>query len=294
LAFSLVAANYVEKIWMVLSRVMRRKLWLIFKRLTRILFNISLIGLGSAYFSLVIFKKPILSPIHAVISKAYNNTGQFWLRAKMEGIAENNLNFYFSRFDRIYSILQNVILIIFIVFAVVYIITIVIKINRNRIDKINERFPFVKLELALVLPLIFSVFMWVHLATRTSYDSRPKQNVAPPEVVVISEQSNMRPMMEATPQKLIIKQVDNAKVAGYLFPNIKAVEYKNLKVTSRNGVLFDSQDRLMVKPLDGQPITIEFATANIKRALWITILSWIGVIVFFIVSGFQQKKLLDD
>ncbi|MEE9571981.1 MAG: hypothetical protein V3W20_02915, partial [Candidatus Neomarinimicrobiota bacterium] len=53
LAFSLVAANYVEKIWMVLSRVMRRKPWLIFKRLTRILFNISLIVLGSAYFSLV-------------------------------------------------------------------------------------------------------------------------------------------------------------------------------------------------------------------------------------------------
>jgi hypothetical protein len=83
-------------------------------------------------------------------------------------------------------------------------------------------------------------------------------------------------------------------VEGYLFPNIKAVEYKNLKVTSQNGILFDSQNRLMVKPLDNQPITVEFKTEKIKQALWITILSWIGVIIFFIVSSFQRTKLLDD
>jgi ATP-dependent Zn protease len=136
--------------------------------------------------------------------------------------------------------------------------------------------------------------MWVHLATRTSYDSRPKQNVAPPEVVVIPELHNVHPKMKTTPQKLIIEQVDNINVEGYLFPNIKAVEYKNLKVTSQNGILFDSQNRLMVKPLDNQPITVEFKTEKIKQALWITILSWIGVIIFFIVSSFQRTKLLDD
>ena len=291
LGFSLVTANYVEKIWIVLLRVMRRKPWLIFKRLTKIVFNISLIGLGSTYFSLVAFKKLILSQLYAVVSKAYNNTGHFWLRNKMEGIAENNLNFYFSRVDQLYSMLQNVVLIILIVFVVMYIIKLLIRANRSRIDKINERFPFAKLELTLVLPLMFSVFMWVHLATRTSYDSHPKQNVTPPEVVVVSDQSNVQPKMEATPQKLIIEQNDNANVEGYLFPNIKAVEYKNLKVTSRNGVLINSQDRLMVKPLDGQPIIIEFTTENIKRALWITILSWMGVIVFFILSGWRSKKL---
>lgn len=294
LGFSLVAANYVEKIWVVLLRVARKKPWLIFKRLTKILFNISLIGLGSTYFSLIIFKKPIISQIHNVVSTAYNNTGHFWLRNKMEGITENDLNFYFSRFDGLYSTLQNVVFIIFVVFVVVYIITLVIKINRNRIDKINERFPFAKLELALVLPLIFSTSMWVHLGTRTPYEYHPKQDVAPPELVVISEQPNVQPMMEVTPQKLIITQVDKAIVEGYLFPNIKAVEYKNLKVTSRNGVLFDSQSRLMVKPIDDQQIIIEFRTEKIKRAMWITILSWAGVLIFFIVSGFRSKILQED
>ncbi len=42
LGFSLVAVNYVEKIWRVLLRAMRRKPWLIFKRVTKMLFNISL------------------------------------------------------------------------------------------------------------------------------------------------------------------------------------------------------------------------------------------------------------
>ena len=167
-------------------------------------------------------------------------------------------------------------------------------INKSSIDKINKRFPFAKLELALVLPLIFSTSMWVHLATRTPYDSRPKQNVTPPELVVISEQSNVSPTMEVTPQKLIITQIDNAKVEGYLFPNIKAVEYKNLKITSRNGILLNSQNHLMVKPLDNKTIIIEFTTEKIKRAIWITILSWTGVIVFFLVRNFRPKKLRDN
>ena len=293
LGFSLVAANHVERIWIVLLRVARRKPWLLFKRLAKILFNIYLIGLGSTYFGLMIFKKPILSQLHGVISKAYDNTGHFWLRNRMEGIFENNLTFYFNRLDRLYSTLQNVILVIFAVFVVVYIITLIIKVNKNSIDKINARFPFAKLELALVLPLIFSTFMWVHLATRTPYDSKPKQNVAPPELVVISEQSNVLPMMVATPQKLIITQIDNANVEGYLFPNIKAVEYKNLKITSRNGILFNSQNHLMVKPLDNQPIIIELTTEKIKRAIWITILSWVGVMIFFIARNFRPKKLRD-
>ena len=293
LGFSLVAANHVERIWIVLLRIMRRKPWLIFKKLAKTLFNISLIGLGSTYFSLMIFKKSILSQIYAVISKAYNNTGYFWLRSKMEGIAENDLNFYFSRLDRLYSTLQNVVFAIFVVFVIVYIITLIIKINRNHVDKINERFPFAKLELALVLPLMFSTFMWIHLATRTHYDSHPKQDVSPPELIVLSEQSNAHPKMEVTPQKLIITQVDKAKVEGYLFPNIKAVEYKNLKITSQNGILSNSQNRLMVKPLDNQPIIIEFITEKIKRSLWITILSWTGVIIFYIARNFRPKKLQD-
>ena len=294
LGFSLVAANHVERIWIVLLRVTRRKPWLIFKRLVKILFNIFLIGLGSTYFSLMIFKKPILSQLYGVISKAYGNTGHFWLRNRMEGILENNLTFYFSRLDRLYTTLQNVILIIFVVFFVVFIITLIIEINKNSINKINERFPFAKLELALVLPLIFSTSMWVHLATRTPYNSRPKQNVTPPELVVISEQSNVSPAMEVTPQKLIITQIDNANVEGYLFPNIKAIEYKNLKITSRNGILLNSQNHLMVKPLDNKTIIIEFTTEKIKRAIWITILSWTGVIVFFLVRNFRPKKLRDN
>jgi len=112
-------------------------------------------------------------------------------------------------------------------------------------------------------------------------------------VVVISKQSNTLPLMKATPQKLIITQSDNANVGGYLFPNIKAVEYKNLKITSRNGNLFNSKDRLMVKPLDNQPIIIEFTIEKIKQTIWITILSWIGVIIFFIVRTFRLKKLRD-
>jgi hypothetical protein len=293
LGFSLVAANHVERIWIVALRIARRKPWLIFKKLVKMLFNISLIGLGSTYFGMMIFKYPILNQLHGVISKAYNNTGHFWLRNRMEGILENNLTFYFSRLDRLYSTLQNVIFVVFAVFVVVYIITLIIKINKNSIDKINVRFPFAKLELALVLPLIFSTSMWVHLATRTPYDSHPKQNVAPPELVVISEQSNVLPTMQATPQKLIITQMDNANVEGYLFPNIKAVEYKNLKITSRNGNLYNSQNRLMVKPLDNQPIIIEFTIEKIKQAIWVTILSWIGVIIFFIARNFRLKKLRD-
>ncbi|MEE9573133.1 MAG: hypothetical protein V3W20_08810, partial [Candidatus Neomarinimicrobiota bacterium] len=272
LGFSLVTANHVERIWIVVLRIARRKPWLIFKKLAKMLFNISLIGLGSTYFGMIIFKYAILNQLHDVISKAYNNTGHFWLHKRMEGILENNLTFYFSRLEGLYVTVHNIILDIFVVFVIVYIITLIIKINKDSINKINAKFPFIKLELALVLPLMFSTFMWVQLATRTPYDSHPKQNVAPPEVVVISKQSNALPLMKATPQKLIITQINNANVGGYLFPNIKAVEYKNLKITSRNGYLYNSKNRLMVKPLDNQPIIIEFTTEKIKQAIWITIL----------------------
>ncbi|NHZ86449.1 MAG: hypothetical protein GWP19_11300 [Planctomycetia bacterium] len=177
---------------------------------------------------------------------------------------------------------------------VIFITLLLIKINKQSIKQLIAKYPYIKLELALVLPLMFSTFMWVHLATRTAYDSRPKQNVTPPELVVISEQSNIYPKMKVTPQKLIITPVDNANIEGYLFPNIKAIEYKNLKVVSRNGILFDSQNRLMVKPLDDQPITIEFQTDKINRALLITLLSWAGVVIFFITISFQTKKVRDD
>lgn len=294
LGFSLVAANYVEKIWMVLVRVAKRKPWRVFKKLTKILFNISLIGLGSIYFGLIAFKKLIFSQMHNVISAAYNNTGYFWLRNRMEGLEINDLNFYYNRFDGLYSTLQDIVLIVLCVLLMIFIITLIIKFNRSRVDKINTKYPYLKLELTLVLPLMFSTFMWVHLATRTSYEHHPKQEVTAPKVVVIAEQSNVQPKLKATPQKLVITQVINANIEGYLFPNIKAVEYKNLKVTSHNGVLVNSQNRLMVKPLDNRPIVIEFTTEKIKRTISITILSWTGVIIFFIVSGIRSKKVRDD
>ncbi|MEE8478832.1 MAG: hypothetical protein V3S42_02380, partial [Candidatus Neomarinimicrobiota bacterium] len=145
LGFSLVAANHVERIWIVVLRIARRKPWLIFKKLAKILFNISLMGLGGTYFGMMIFKYPILNQLHGVISKAYNNTGHFWLRKRMEGILENNLTFYFSRLDRLYLTLHNIILDVFIAFVIVYIITVIIKINKNSISKINTKFPFIKL-----------------------------------------------------------------------------------------------------------------------------------------------------
>lgn len=296
LGFSIVAAYNVEGIWSILQKFTNSKQCL---RLKRIIINICkvfavLIVLATVV--LITFKTQLLRTVNNTIKSSYYNTGNSWLRGKMEGISENSLDFYYQRAEGIYSTFINILLVLVVIIIVLTIITIIMKKERARIDNINNTYPFLKFELVLALPLLFSVTMWIHLATRTPYDEHPKQEVTPP-VIVLRDNSFLNPeLIIATPRSLIIEQskISEAKSNKMIFPNINYSEHKNLNIATKNAIFINYNNILALSPLNGNDIVINFETRNINRALIITISSWFVLLVYYIGLKFRmyfKKKL---
>ncbi len=91
-----------------------------------------------------------------------------------------------------------------------------------------------------------------------------------------------------TPQSLTIIQTQNGRPNTYIFSEILANDGICLSVSTNNATLANDGNRLALEAVDDSIIKIIYETDKIKRALWITILSWAGVFVFFASSGLRS------
>ena len=294
LGFTLVLANNTEKIWLVLSDWLKTKIWINIKTVAIILFKVAILGLGVVWLVLLFFKNQILDQFKNVISIAFNGEAFAFIRNRMEGMDQNNLEFYFLKAENLYSVIQQWILIIFIFLFMIVVFALIFKINRNKTAIIIEKYPFLKFEMLLAIPLLFSMSMWTKLAISVPYSDFPVQTVESPTVIVGGDSLYSAPKISVTPKEMIIKQEVEKQPYGYKFPKILARDSKYLLVKTKNAVLFNVQNELMIKPLDNEEIIVTFKTKTINRTLLITIISWLGSIIFFIVSNFRSKKLRDS
>jgi hypothetical protein len=96
--------------------------------------------------------------------------------------------------------------------------------------------------------------------------------------------------MEVTPKNLLIKPDIESKVKGYIFPQIPATDHKYFEVTSKNAILFNKNGQLMLKPLDNEPIEMQFRTDSVWKALIIPIVSWSMVIGLMLTQLVAKRK----
>lgn len=291
--FALLLANYSKGIWKEFHQFVETKFWQISKKVMMRTFHIILFGMGFIVIFLRLFKSIITSKFNEVITGAYNNTGHFWLRQKMEGINENSLEFYYFRFDMVYS---AIILWLFIIFGVLFLAFLLIyffKKKRKLFEPMIVRFPNLKFELLLAIPLIFSTAMWTNLASSVPYDSYNVLPVMPPKILVDSYVNIDPPEIEVTPSQIIVKPVDDVKVNGYIFLQIPATDYKHFEIISNNAILFDKNEQLMLKPLDNKPIEMQFRTEGVRKSLIITLFSW-GLATIFMITVFVRNRKIKN
>ncbi len=291
LGFTLVLANNTEKIWLVLSDWLKTMRWKNIKTLAIILFKVAVLGLGVVWLVLLFLKNQILDQFKNVISIAFNGEAFAFIRDRMEGMDQKNLEFYFLKAENLYSVIQQWILITFIFLFMIVVFALIFKINRNKTAIIIENYPFLKFEMLLVIPLLFSMSMWTKLAISVPYTDFPVQTVESPTIIVEGDSLYSAPKISVTPKEMIIKPEVEKQPYGYKFPKILARDSKYLLVKTKNAVLFNVQNQLMIKPLDNEEIIVTFKTKTINRTLLITLISWLGSIIFFIVSNFRSKKL---
>lgn len=294
LGFTLVLANNIEKIWLVLSDWLKTKIWINIKTVAIILFKVAVLGLGVVWLVLLFLKNQILDQFKNVISIAFNGEAFAFIRNRMEGMDQKNLEFYFLKAENLYSVIQQWILITFIFLFMIVVFALIFKINRNKTAIIIEKYPFLKFEMLLAIPLLFSMSMWTKLAISVPYSDFPVQTVESPTVIVGGDSLYSVPKISVTPKEMIIKQEVKKQPYGYKFPKILARDSKYLLVKTKNAVLFSVQNELMIKPLDNEEIIVTFKTKTINRTLLITLISWLGSIIFFIVSNLRSKKLRDS
>ncbi|MCK4903092.1 MAG: hypothetical protein KAS35_00275 [Candidatus Marinimicrobia bacterium] len=288
--YAVLLANYIPSIWKEMDIFIRTKVWSILKRILLIVGYSIFLGSGVCFVILGAFKQLITNRFANVITAAYNNTGHYWLKQRMEGIHENSLEFYFYRFDLAYSSIFHWVFVIFTVSLLFFILTYLLNKNSNRFASLIQRFPHLKYELLLVIPLAFSTAMWMNLATSVPFDEFPIRKVLPPKVVVKQESEDYLPHMEVTPKNLLIKPDIESKVKGYIFPQIPATDHKYFEVTSKNAILFNKNGQLMLKPLDNEPIEMQFRTDSVWKALIITIVSWSMVIGLMLTQLVAKRK----
>ena len=289
--FTLLLANYSKEIWKEFHKFVDTKFWQMTKMVLVKSFQIILIGAGVTVLFFKLFKRIIASKFSEVITGAYNNTGHYWLRNRMEGIDKNSLEFYYYRFDTAYSVIQHWLFVIFCVMFITFLFIYLFKKKRKLFEKFIARFPNIKFELLLVIPLIFSTAMWTNLASSVPYENHEILPVISPEIIIESEEYMNPPKLEVTPKNIIVTPTDNAKVNGYIFPQIPATDYKHFDIITKNAVLFGKNGQLILKPLDNKPIEMLFRTEGISKALIITIVSWGMVLIFTLMIMIRNRKL---
>ena len=289
--FALLLANYSKEIWKEFHQFVDTKFWKTTKKLLEKLFQIIFIGMSFMVVFLKIFKNIITSKFGEVITGAYNNTGYYWLRKRMEGINENSLEFYYFRFDKAYLSIQHWIFIIFSVLLVTYLLIYFFKKKRNLFKALVVRFPSLKFELLLAIPLMFSMAMWTNLASSVPYKSHEIIPVMPPKIVIESDESTSPPILEVTPKNITIKPTNIIIVNSYIFPQLPANDYKLFDITSKNAEMVDNNGRLALKPLDNEPIEMQFRTERVLIALFVTISAWGMVLIFMLTQMIRKRKI---
>ena len=289
--FALLLANYSKEIWEEFHQFVDTKFWKTTKKLLGKLFQIILIGMSFMVVFLKIFKKIIASKFGEFITGAYNNTGYYWLRKRMEGINENSLEFYYFRFDKAYLSIQHWIFIIFSVLLVTFLLIYFFKKKRKLFKTLIVRFPSLKFELLLAIPLIFSMAMWTNLASSVPYKSHEINPVMPPKIVIESDETVSPPILEVTPKKLNIYPVDDFIVNMYIFPQIPITDLKHFDIISKNAEMVDNNGRLALKPIDNKPIEMHFRTERIWTTLFITIIAWGMVLIFMMTQMIKKRKI---
>jgi len=282
--FALLLANYSKEIWKEFHQFVKTRFWQIVKKVKEKSFHIILFGMGSVVIFLKIFKSIIIDKFGEVITGAYNNTSHFWLRQRMEGINENSLEFYYFRFDVAYSAILHWLFVIFSVLLITFLLIYFFKKKRKLFEPMIVRFPNLKFELLLAIPLIFSTAMWTNLASSIPYQSHEINPVMLPKVVVDSDIIVSSPKLEVTPNNIIIEPTDDIRVNRYIFPQIRATDYKHFDIISQNAVSLNENGQLTLKPLDNEPIEMQFRTEGVRSSLIITLISW-GLVIGFMVTG---------
>ena len=290
MGYAILLANFSTSIWKEMDVFIRTKLWSILRRILLIIGYCIFLGSGLFFGILRIFKKLVTNEFAEIITAAYNNTGHYWLRRRMEGMQENSLEFYFYRFDLAYSSIIHWVFVVFAVALSFFLITYLVNKNKKSFIPIIRRFPYLKYELLLAIPLAFSTAMWMNLITSVPFDEYPIRKVLPPEVIVDSPNEVSLPVLTVTPEKLHINPRTETLVNGYIFPQLPANDYKLFEIISKNAEFFNKDGQLMLRPFDNKPIEIQFRTERVWRALVITIISWITIIGFMIIRVLVKRK----
>ena len=289
--YALLLANYSKGIWKEFYKFVDTKFWQVSKKAMKGLFKIILFGTGFVVLSLKLFKSIIVSIFSEVITGAYNNSSHFWLKRRMEGINENSLEFYYFRFDVAYSAILYWLFVIFCVMLITFLLIYFFKKKKKLFEPITIRFPNLKFELLLAIPLMFSTVMWTNLASSIPYESYDIHPVMPPKIFLDSDVNVNIPEIKVTPAHIIIKPVDNVKVNNYIFPQIPATDYKCFDIITKNAVLLNENGLLKLKPFDNEPIEMQFSIAGAIKSLFITIISWGMVLIFVMFQLFRKKEI---
>ncbi len=288
--YAVLLANYSNSIWQELDKFIKTKAWLILKRILLIVSYCIFLGSGLILTFLSVFKQSITDNFVKVITAAYNNTGHYWLRQRMEGMQENDLEFYFYRFDLAYSSILHWIFVIVTISLVFFIFAYLLKKNKKVFAPLIQRFPYLKYELLLAIPLAFSTAMWMNLATSVPFDEYPIRKVIPPEIIIDSPNEVNLLDVKVTPRNILITPNTNEKITSYIFPKLPGGDFKLFEVTTKNAVLSDQNGQLALQPLNNKPIELQYRSEEISKALMITIVSWGILISFSIGSVYTRKK----
>jgi len=288
MGYAIFLANYSSSIWKEMDTFVRTKLWSTLKKILVIVGYCIFIGSGFLLGAMSVFRKYITDEFVEIITAAYNNTGHYWLQQRMEGIRENSLEFYFYRFDLVYSSIIHWIFIVFAIALPFFLITYLVSKNKNSLTRSTQRFPYLKYELLLTVPLAFSTAMWMNLMTSVPFFEYPIRKVLPPEVIVDSPYDVTLPVLTVTPEKLHINPKTELLVNGYVFPQLPANDYKLFDIITKNAEFFNKDGQLMLKPLDNEPIEMQFRKEGVKNALIITLFSWV------VATGFMATVFIGN
>ncbi len=280
--YAILLATYSSEIWKQLDIFVRTKIWSILKSMLKYLGYAILIGTGLFYSIMIIFKNFITDKFVDIVTAAYNNTGHFWLRNRMEGIQQNDLEFYFYRFDIAFASIRHWTFVILAIALFFFISALLINKNKHRFASLISRFPHLKYELLLIIPLAFSTGMWMNLSTSVPFDYYPIQKAIPPDVIVQLDKTLSIPGMEVAPDKLILIPKSEIMAEGYVFSNLPFNDHKLFEIISQNAEFFDSDGNLALRPYNNESIEIQYITKPIDQAIRITVIAWsmLGVLVF--------------
>lgn len=288
--YAVLFANYSNSIWRELDKFIITKIWLIIKRILIIVSSGILLGSGLILTVLTVFKQLITDNFVKIITAAYNNTGHYWLRQRMEGMQENNLEFYFYRFDLAHSSIVHWIFVVFLISLSFFVFAYLLKKNKKGFAPLVQQFPYLKYELLLAIPLAFSTAMWMNLATSVPFDEYPIRKVIPPEINVDSPNSDYQFDVKVTPRNIFITPNANEKINNYIFPKLPGNDFKLFEVTTKNAVLSDQDGQLALQPLNNEPIELQYRSKETSKALTISIISWVIIIGYSIGSAYTRKK----